>query len=100
MRPNDRSKIINTINYAVRQVDPDSRNPIVWALLALIFAFAMTAAGFFAGSVLAYFTYALTPDGLNRGWPALIVFTTTVALGALFGLIRGWLMFRSKVPGV
>lgn len=60
-------------------------NVIIWAVI-----------GTLGGSVLAFFTIYLEPDGQTKGRVALVVFALSVIVSVIVGIVVSWQGYRRK----
>ena len=70
------------------------------ALLMLFFMFLWWFMGVLAGVVSAFFIYLVTPDGPERGWPALYAFLGIALATGLFGTVKSWQLYRAKIAEI
>ena len=70
------------------------------ALLMLFFVCLWWFMGVLAGIVSAFFVYLVTPDGPDRGWPALYAFVGIALATGLFGTVKSWQLYRAKVAEI
>ena len=70
------------------------------ALLMLFFMCLWWIKGVLAGLVGAFFVYWVTPDGPQRGWPALFAFVGIALTFGLFGTVKSWQLYKAKVAEI
>ena len=70
------------------------------ALLMLFFMCLWWFKGVLAGIVCAFFVYLVTPDGPERGSPALFAFLGIALTIGLFGTIKSWQLYKTKVAEI
>ena len=70
------------------------------AILMLFFTCLWWFKGVLAGVVGAFFVYLLTPEGPERGWPALFAFVGIALMIGLFGTVKSWQLYKNKVAEI
>ena len=65
-------------------------------LLAVFITCLWLAIGVLAGSVLAFFVYAITPRGPGHDWPAVYALGGTVISCGIFGFYLSWKTYTNK----
>ena len=71
----------------------------LWILL-LFFIFLWWFKGVMLGVVTAFFVYLVTPEGPERGWPALYSFIGVTFVVGFGGTVVAWRAFRAKLAAM
>lgn len=65
------------------------------AILAVLFACVWCVIGLVAGYLLSLFIFYLSPAEAAGRWPETLMFTTTALVCTIYGVVRGWRLYRS-----
>lgn len=77
-----------------------STSKLAWFTLGIVNVIIWAVIGTLGGSVLAFFTIYLEPDGPTKGRVALVVFALSVVISVVIGIVVSWQGYRRKTAAM